>query len=84
MLSVCVNAVSVMASVLMLRVAVVYLWAGVNCHRPIHRRHRQALRLLDRSSTLEFRRELRLLDRSSMLEFSAVDLRLLQSKRDIR
>ena len=74
MLSACVNAASVMASVLMLRVAVVCLWAGVNCDHPIHRRQRRALRLLDRSSTLELRWALRLLDRSSTLEFGAVDL----------
>ena len=50
MLSACVNAASVMASVRMLRVAVVCLWAGVNCDRPIHRRQRRALRLLARSA----------------------------------
>ena len=46
-----------MASVrmLMLRVAGVCVWADVNCDRPIHRRQRRALRLLDRSSTLKLK-----------------------------
>ena len=49
MLSVRVNG----ASVLMLLVPVVCLWAGVNCHRPIHRRQRRTLRRIDRSGTLD-------------------------------